>query len=185
MNSQECIQLERLFFDLLQASLKPLSLFQKKQFWKQMGVNEKFMLAMPRGWKWAVLNDLCYVPQCAIKRMHMKPSYSEVQRFAYNLLGITSQDNNIHSINGTGMEFWMWTIKWLRSWELVEAGINQYLMIQSRKKYRKELLPRNSFQKSIGKLWGKKNNNKITGNMFGKDPRKSSSRLRYLNSKKC
>lgn len=49
MNSRECLQLEGLFFDLLQASLKPLSLFQKKQFWKQMGVNEKFMLAMPRG----------------------------------------------------------------------------------------------------------------------------------------
>lgn len=64
MNSQECIQLERLFFDLLRASLKPLSLFQKKQFWKQMGVNEKFMPALPHSPKWAVLNDLCLVPVC-------------------------------------------------------------------------------------------------------------------------
>lgn len=64
MNSRECIQLERLFFDLSQASLKPLSLSQKKQFWKQMGVNEKFMPAMPHSPKWAVLNDLCWVPVC-------------------------------------------------------------------------------------------------------------------------
>lgn len=136
-----------------------------------MGVTEKFMLAMPRGWKWAVLNELYCVPQSAIKRMRMKPSYSEVQRLPYNLLGTASQDNNIYSINRAGMEFCMWTIKWLRSWELVEAGINQYVMIQSREKYRKELLLRNSFIKHTGKLWGKK---KKAGNTFGKDPRKSS-----------
>lgn len=62
VNSQECIQLEMLFFDLSQASLKPLSLFQKKQFWKQMGINEKFILSMPNSPKWAVLSDLCWVP---------------------------------------------------------------------------------------------------------------------------
>lgn len=179
MNSQECIQLEWLFFDLSQASLKPLSLFQKKQFWKQMGVTEKFMLAMPRGWKWAVLNELYCVPQSAIKRMRMKPSYSEVQRLPYNLLGTASQDNNIYSINRAAMEFCMWTIKWLRSWELVEAGINQYVMIQSRKKYGKELLLRNSFIKHTGKLWGKKKKREIH---LGKI---QESHLRCLNSKKC
>lgn len=47
VNSQECIQLEMLFFDISQASLNPLSLFQKKQFWKQMGINEKFIPSMP------------------------------------------------------------------------------------------------------------------------------------------
>lgn len=114
MNSQECIQLERLFFDLLHASLKPLSLFQKKQFWKQMAVNEKFMPAMPHSPKMSSLER-----SLLSTSVQLKGCLWSLHTVKYKYLPITywelpHERKNIHSINSACMEFCMQTIKWLR-----------------------------------------------------------------------
>lgn len=107
VNSQECIQLEMLFFDLSQASLKPLSLFQKKQIWKQMEINEEFIPAIATQPKmssleWSLLNTTVQLKGClwslhTVKHKYLPTTYWELPH----------ERKNMHSINSAGMKFSM------------------------------------------------------------------------------